>query len=205
MMISRMERTDFTMPKESDFHAELRKDLAEDGVTLAKVPDAPASYTMKDDGSKVRFSPPKFVDLVGVGPCEEIPTDKNVVVTTPFGRPLFWECKLMTRLNSFPLSRIEPNQLRILLELADRSSAFFVINYRVKNYADRTIKNLGLHDGIERKRINAVVSIEPRTILQAVDAGKKSLPIKELSQSFIFRPWGGRWHYLDIFKSLWRP
>jgi len=112
---------------------------------------------------------------------------------------------LMTKLNSFPLSRIEHNQLRILLELADRSSAFFVINYRVKNYSDRTIKKLGLEHMIERKRINALTVVLPHDILDATKAGRKSLPIKELSQSFVTRPWGGRWDYLEIFKSIWKP
>jgi hypothetical protein len=181
------------MPKESDFHRELAKDLKEDGVTLKKIPDAPVSYTQKDDGSKVRFSPPKFVDLVGVGPREQVTSSHALM--TPFGRPLFLECKMMTKLNSFPLKRIEPNQLRDLLEVSDRASALFVINYRVKKYAESTIKKLDLEAMIDHKRINALTVVMPHDILSAIEAGLKSLPIAELSKAFVSRPWGGRWTY----------
>ena len=178
------------MPSEKTFHREIIDDLAHDHVTLKKIPDSPVSYTQKDDGSKVRFSPSRFVDLVGVGP------DRCA---------LFWEAKMMTGLNSFPLSRIEPNQLRDLLELADRASALFIINYRVKKYATSTLKKLGLEDKVDHKRINLLTSCFPHDILNAIERGDKSIPIKELSRSFVQRPWGGRWTYAGVFQSVWRP
>jgi len=92
--------------KETNFHQELMKDMRAQNVAIAKVPDAPASYVMGTDNNKFRFSPSKFVDLVGVGPLESVWLTPKEFTQLPYGRPLIWEAKLMKKLQAWPLKSL---------------------------------------------------------------------------------------------------
>ena len=191
------------MPRETDFHRELIKDMRSQGVRLAKVPDAPVSHMMTKDNKRIRFSPPKFVDLIGVG-NEIEKTDRARFAPPPWGRPLIWEAKLMKTLHAWPLSTLRDEQLQILLDFAGVADARVIINYRVKNYTQAQLDKYGLANFVDHKRINVLTSVMPSAILDAKEHGWKSIPVAELARSFVGRPWGGPWSYEDIIRrSVW--
>lgn len=197
------------MSKEKDFHRELISDMAKQGVILKKIPDVPVSRVQKymtDDGLKeFRFSPPKFVDLVGIG--NEIASTDSVRQTPPqWDRPLIWEAKIMKKLNAWPLKTLRDEQLKILLEFGYRADSRVIINYRVKEFTDAQVSKYGLRGFVHHKRINCLTSVLPVDILIAIQQGWKSIPLAELAKSFIIRPWGGKWSYGAIINnSTWRP
>lgn len=196
------------MPKEADFHRELIADMAAQGVIIKKVPDVPVSRVqqhMPEQGLKeFRFSPPKFVDLVGVG--NETTNLVSGTSPVPYGRPLIWEAKLMKKLNAWPLKTLREEQLRILLDFENRAHSRVIINYRIKDFTDVQVRKYGLENLVDHRRINCLTAVLPSDILTAIQHGWKSIPLAELAKSFISRPWGGKWNYTDIImNSTWIP
>lgn len=196
------------MPKESDFHRELIADMAAQDVIIKKIPDVPVSRVqqhMTNEGLKeFRFSPPKFVDLVGVGNESLAANDSNPWVT--WGQPLIWEAKIMKKLNAWPLKHLREEQLRILLDFQNRAHSRVLINYRVKDFTATQVDKYGLLHHIDHKRINCLTAVLASDILTAIQHGWKSIPLAELAESFISRPWGGKWNYTEILaNSTWVP
>jgi len=192
------------MPKETDFHRELINDLRAQNVMLAKVPDTPASYVMGRENQKFRFSPRKFVDLVGVG--NEVVGGSSSNEIFLWGRPLIWEAKLMKTLHAWPIKSLGEDQLKVLRTFEDRACSRVIINYRVKKYTDAQVAKYGLERFVERKRLNMLTSVRPSDILEAIQHGWKSIPVAELAKTFIMRPWGKQWNYTEIITgSTWTP
>jgi hypothetical protein len=186
---------------EKVFQQELKHDLRERRQAFCeKIPDFPVSQSermVKDAqgrSKKIRFSPPKIIDLVGTG----VP-----LVPGTYGIPLWWECKQMRTLNAWPLVTLDDNQLRILLEQQSYAAACVIVNYRLRPNANQ-IEKYGLSPLIRLGRINVLTRVLPSAILEARDRGWKSIPASQLLSRATAREPGG-WTFEQVMQAVWEP
>jgi hypothetical protein len=192
------------MSTEKTFQQELRKDMLECGVAIFKIPDWPVSQTTKyiegEGEVHVRFAPPKLVDFFGVGLCYR---DSPSGVYSRYGVPIFWECKMMKQLRSWPLNTLDDNQLKILVSVSDRAEAAVLINYRVANPDPKTVAKSGIAHLVSRGKVNVLTRVKTDAIILAKQLGWKSLPVGELLAHAVSRPWGGKWNFQQIIGECW--